>query len=99
MGFFFTTSAASVSSASTGERTAPIAQTLVREGDFADSLSQVLLGRNSTNEMEAENNLASTGIAPLNGWISDYPVTPTILGELEDRIGAAADCELHGQCL
>jgi hypothetical protein len=43
------------------------------------------------NEEEAESMLALVGIAPENGWIADYPVTPDIIGELQDAIGAAAD--------
>jgi len=35
--------------------------------------------------------LASMGIAPKNGWIADYPVTPDIIGELEKAISEAAD--------
>jgi hypothetical protein len=45
----------------------------------------------SGNEAEAETLLASAGIAPKNGWISDYPVTPDILGELQNAVAAAAD--------
>ena len=35
--------------------------------------------------------LASAGIAPKNGWIADYPVTPDIIGELQNTIAEAAD--------
>lgn len=83
--------AANVSSASSGDATPPIAQPLVREGDFAVRLSQGLMGGSPNNESEAENSLASIGIAPRNGWIADYPVTPDILGELKERIRAAAE--------
>jgi hypothetical protein len=69
----------------------PIPQTLIREGDFAIDLAESLkLGR-ASNEAEAESLLASVGISPKNGWIADYPVTPDIIGELQDSIGAAAD--------
>jgi hypothetical protein len=43
------------------------------------------------NETEAEALLASAGVSPKNGWISDYPVTPDILGELQDAVADAAD--------
>lgn len=69
----------------------PISQTLIREGDFAINLAESLrLGRASS-EVEAESLLASAGISPKNGWIADYPVTPDIIGELQNSIGVAAD--------
>ncbi len=69
----------------------PIAQTLVREGDFAMKLAEALKLGQAKNEAEAESTLASAGIAPKNGWIADYPVTPDIVGELENAVGTAAD--------
>ena len=69
----------------------PIAQTLVREGDFAIKLAEVLRVGQAQSEAEAESTLASAGIAPKNGWIADYPVTPDIIGELQNIVGAAAD--------
>jgi len=69
----------------------PVAPDLVREGDFAIRLVSGLEIGTAENETEAETMLASAGIAPKNGWISDYPVTPDILGELEDAVAAAAD--------
>ncbi len=69
----------------------PISQTLVREGDFAIKLAESLRMGRPTNEAEAENLLASAGIAPKNGWIADYPVTPDIIGELVTAVGDAAD--------
>jgi hypothetical protein len=69
----------------------PIGQTLVREGDFAIKLAEVLKVGQAQSEAEAENTLASAGIAPKNGWIADYPVTPDIIGELQNVVGAAAD--------
>ena len=75
----------------TTENPPPVAPTLVREGDFAISLVSALDMGTTENETEAETLLASAGIAPKNGWISDYPVTPDILGELGDTVAAAAD--------
>jgi hypothetical protein len=69
----------------------PIAQTLVREGDFAVKLAEALkLGR-PADEAEGMSALAAAGVAPLSGWIADYPVTPDILGELEVVVGDAAE--------
>jgi hypothetical protein len=69
----------------------PIAQTLVREGDFAIKLAEVLTVERAQSEAEAETMLASAGITPKNGWIADYPMTPDIIGELQDSIGQAVD--------
>ena len=68
-----------------------IAQTLVREGDFAIKLAEVLKMGQAQNEAEAESTLASAGIAPKNGWIADYPVTPDIIGELQNVVAAAGE--------
>jgi hypothetical protein len=71
----------------------PIAQPLTREGDFAIKLAEALkLGRVES-EAEAESLLASVGIAPKNGWIADYPMTPDIIGELEKTVSEAADAK------
>ena len=68
----------------------PVAQTLVREGDFAIKLAAELDLGNPPNEAAAEDLLARAGVSPLNGWISDYPMTPEIIGQLGDSIAAAA---------
>jgi hypothetical protein len=83
-----------VSEAQTVQTTAanpPIAQPLVREGDLAVKLVGVLNLGAAANETEAESILGSAGIAPRNGWIADYPVTPDIIGELQQSISDAAD--------
>jgi hypothetical protein len=54
-------------------------------------LATVLKMGEVKNEAEAESKLASVGITPRNGWIADYPVTPQVIGELQNAIGAAAD--------
>jgi hypothetical protein len=69
----------------------PIAQTLIREGSFAMKLAEALKTGEVKSEAEAESRLASMGIAPRNGWIADYPVTPNIIGELQNAIGVAVD--------
>jgi Domain of unknown function (DUF4124) len=66
-----------------------IAQTLIREGDFAMRLADKLKIGTPQNEAEAESMLASSGIAPRNGWIADYPVTPDIIGELQNTVSGA----------
>jgi hypothetical protein len=64
---------------------------LVREGSFATKLAEALKIGPVKSEAEAESMLASVGIAPKNGWIADYPLTPDIIGDLENAIGRAAD--------
>lgn len=69
----------------------PIEAALIREGTFAVQL-EAALGIGATNdEVEAETKLGEVGITPRNGWIADYPVTPDILGELQQSVGTAAD--------
>jgi hypothetical protein len=70
---------------------APIAQPLVREGTVAVRLVEALNLGTTSDEVEAENLLLAVGIAPRDGWISDYPVTPDIVSELRDSVIVAAD--------
>jgi hypothetical protein len=71
--------------------TPPVGQPLVREGDFATGLVETLgLGTDVT-EAQAEDMMTAAGIAPKNGWVADYPVTPDIVGEIQDAVAAAAD--------
>jgi len=69
----------------------PIEQSLVREGSFAMKLAEALKTEPVKSEAEAESRLASMGIAPRNGWIADYPLTPDIIGEVRNAIGVALD--------
>ena len=88
-----TTNARARSEQQVAKQPPPIEQTLVREGDFAMKLAEALkIGRVQT-EAEAESLLASVGIAPKNGWIADYPVTPDIIGELEKAVSEAGDAK------
>ncbi len=73
-----------------GTATPPLSQPLVREGTFATKLADALKVGPATNEAEAERSLSAVGIAPKNGWIADYPVTPDIAGELQTSIADAA---------
>ena len=68
----------------------PVEQPLVSEGDFAVSLGSALAVTTTDDEVEAESQLSEVGIAPRNGWIADYPVTPDILVELQNSLVEAA---------
>ena len=70
--------------------TPPIGQPLVREGDLAVKLLSALALGSTVDEAEAESLLGEAGIAPRNGWIADYPVTPDIVGELQGSVREAA---------
>jgi hypothetical protein len=84
---------AGIAGAQTGREatTPPLSQPLVREGDFAITLADSLGLGAAANETEAESALTTAGIAPRNGWIADYPITPDIVGELQDAVSEAAD--------
>ncbi len=69
----------------------PVSQKLIPEGDFALKLATALNLGTASNEAQAEDALSSVGIAPKNGWIADYPMTPIIIGELQRAVVAAAD--------
>jgi hypothetical protein len=69
----------------------PLSQPLVREGDFAMKLADSLKLGTAADETEAESALSSAGIAPRNGWIADYPITPDIVGELQAAVSEAAE--------
>jgi len=71
----------------------PISQSLVSEGDLALKLVAALKMGTPGDEAQAEDMLSSAGIAPKNGWISDYPVTPIIVGELQSAVTAAVDAQ------
>jgi len=71
----------------------PVGAPLVREGDFAMKLVEALDVGHPSSEVEAESMLGTAGIAPRNGWIADYPVTPDIIGELRDSVSYAAQAK------
>ena len=68
----------------------PVSQQLVPEGDFALKLVAALKLRTPETEAQAEDMLVSVGIAPENGWIADYPMTPIIIGQVRNAVLAAA---------
>ncbi len=78
------------SQATQTQQAPPVAQPLVREGDFAIKLAATLDLGSPSDEAVAEDLLVKAGVAPVNGWISDYPVTPEIVGQLHDSIAKAA---------
>jgi hypothetical protein len=67
-----------------------IEQALIPEGVFAMQLAEALKLGSSLDEAEAEALLSGLGIEPKNGWITDYPVTPTVLGDIEKGIVTAS---------
>jgi hypothetical protein len=71
----------------------PVGAPIVREGDFAMKLAEALNVGHPSSEAEAESMLGAAGIAPRNGWIADYPVTPDIIGELRDSVTYAAQAK------
>ena len=73
--------------------TPPIAQKLVREGVFAVKLQSALGLGTAEDEVAAESRLGEVGIAPRNGWIADYPMTPDVVIEVQKAVGAAADAK------
>jgi cell division protein FtsB len=68
----------------------PIEQPLVREGEFAVELATAFNLTSSYDEAAAESYLASLDIAPKNGWISDYPMTPDIIAEVKESVAISA---------
>jgi hypothetical protein len=68
----------------------PVSQQLIPEGDFALKLATALRLGTPTTEAQAEDMLMTVGIAPKNGWIADYPMTPIIIGQVRNAVVAAA---------
>lgn len=68
------------------QQSPPVAQPLVREGDFAMKLAAKLDLGNPSDEASAEQMLAEAGVKPADGWISDYPMTPAVIAQLNDSL-------------
>ena len=81
---------ASVNAKSSTSQRPPVEQPLVREGDFAVELATALNLTKSNDEAAAESSLAAINIAPRNGWISDYPMTPDIIYEVRESAARSA---------
>jgi len=69
----------------------PLVPPLVREGDFAIKLAEVLGLGEIADEDDAGRLLVELGLSPRNGWIADYPVTPVILAELREAVIASSE--------
>ncbi|HIJ76077.1 MAG TPA: hypothetical protein HPP81_05115 [Deltaproteobacteria bacterium] len=80
----------SVNAQSSTSKRPPIEQPLVSEGEFAVELATALNLTSSHDEAAAENSLAAINIAPRNGWISDYPMTPDIIAEVRESTARSA---------
>jgi hypothetical protein len=91
IGFFLVSSNNLAWAAEAGTGLPPVAQPVVREGDFAIRLAETLGIGTTLSETEAESHLAEMGILPPNGWIADYPITPDTLDTLYKAVGEAAD--------
>ena len=79
------------STTQTGINPTSIEQTLVPESVFAMQLAEALKLGPVTDEAKVEELLSGLGIEPKNGWISEYPVTPEVLGDVEKVIDMASD--------
>ncbi len=75
----------------TGANLPPVEQALVPEGVFAIQLAGALKLGPAPDEAKAEELLSGLGIEPKNGWITEYPVTPNVLGDVEKGISMACD--------
>ncbi len=64
----------------------PIEQKQVRQGELALRLVSALAVGNASGEAEAVSLLTEAGIAPKNGWVADYPVTPDIATQLRQKL-------------
>ncbi len=71
-------------------QTPPVSQELIAEGEFALRLATGLKLGTPATEAQAEDMLTAAGIAPKNGWIADYPMTPIIIGQVRDAVVSAA---------
>jgi hypothetical protein len=69
----------------------PVSQDLVRQGDFAFSLLEALEPGPDYSEAQALEMLSEIGIEPNDGWISDYPLTPDIVEELQNALIRAGE--------
>ena len=69
----------------------PISQPLVTEATLAVNLASALGVSSTSDEIVAESNLGDIGIAPRNGWIADYPVTPDIVVEVQQSVTGAVE--------
>jgi len=81
---------ASVNAQSSSSKPPPIEQPLVSEGEFAVEKATALKLNSPHDEAAAESSLAGINIAPRNGWISNYPMTPDIIAEVRESTARSA---------
>ncbi|MGR8933018.1 MAG: hypothetical protein ACU837_01350 [Gammaproteobacteria bacterium] len=72
----------------------PVEQTLIPEGLFAVQLAQALQIERTEDVAVAEKRLSELSIAPKNGWISEFPVTPEVIGDIDKAVATAAETGL-----
>lgn len=65
--------------------------TLLPEAVYALNLVEILGLEPTSDANKAEILLSRLGIEPKNGWISDYPITPMIIGDIDQDIANAYD--------
>lgn len=66
-------------------------QAYVAEGTFAVQLAEALKLGAISDGTKAEELLSNLGIKPSNGWVSERPITPVALNDIEKGISAASD--------
>ena len=64
----------------------PVAQPMVRQGDLVIGMAEALNLGTFENETEAEKKLVDVNVTPKEGWKLDYPVSPSVIGELRESI-------------
>ena len=79
------------SATQTGINPSLVEQTLVPESVLVMQLIEALNLGPVADSAKAEDLLSSLGIEPENGWIAEYPVTPQVLGDVEQGIAMAGD--------
>lgn len=81
----------SPSTAPPANGTPAVEQALIPESVLATQMVEAFKLGQPQDEAKAEAVLSGLGIEPRNGWISDYPVTPSVIGDLEKGVAAAAE--------
>ncbi|MBF6649037.1 hypothetical protein [Methylobacter sp. BlB1] len=66
-------------------------QARVAESTFAVQLAEALKLGPISSGTNAEELLSNLGIKPSNGWVSERPITPVALNDIEKGISAASD--------
>ena len=69
----------------TAAKARPVSQQLVPEGHFRLNLVSAPRPGTPKREGQAGDMLMGVGIAPRNGWIADYPISPIIIAQVPKR--------------